>query len=374
MMQEPIRVLHVFGRLDAGGAESRTMDIYRKIDRNKVQFDFAIHTDEECVFSQEIRDLGGKIYSFPRFTGKNFFHYKKCWKQFFKNNPGYKIIHGHQTSTAFIYLQVAKKFSIPVRIAHSRNSNKDSTIKKYTSKLSRFPATDLLAVSKVAGASEFGNKALRKHEVKIVPNAIDASKYSFDQDTRIKKRNELGLRDNLVVGHIGRLHPQKNHRFLLQIFKSLLSVNTQAKLILVGEGELQNNIKQQVSDLQLENQVYFLGRRSDVPELLQAFDILLFPSWYEGLPGVVLEAQAAGLPSIISDTITDEVKITDLVDYVSLDRQTDYWAKMTFNKATITNRENTYNKVVEAGYDTVAIGKWYEDFYFNNITQVKIKR
>lgn len=366
-MKQPIRVLHVFGRLDAGGAESRTMDIYREIDKTKIQFDFAIHTEDECVFSQEVRDLGGKIFTFPRFNGKNYYQYKKKWINFFEKNSNYKIIHGHQTSVAFIYLNVAKQFNIPVRIAHSRNSNKDSKIKKYTSKLSRYAATDLFAVSKVAGASEFGKRLLRNEKVRIIPNGIDAAKYSFKQDIRIKKRKELKVDDKLVIGHIGRLHSQKNHEFLLQIFKELLKINKQAKLLLIGEGELQKQINQRLLDLKIEKHVELLGERSDVPDLLQAFDVLLFPSLYEGLPGVVLEAQAAGLPSIISDTITREVKITDLVEYNSLDAPAMEWATKSLSIVEKTERKNMYPEFVKTGYDIDSVSKQYQDFYINCI-------
>lgn len=369
-MESSIRVLHVFGSLDMGGSESRTMDIYRTIDRKKVQFDFAIHTSEEVFFSNEIESLGGKIFRFPRFNGKNYFSYKKAWVNFLKENPKYKIIHGHQTSTGFIYLKVAKKNNIPLRIAHSRNSNKDNLIKKYTCKISRYYATNLFAVSKLAGVSEFGNKAVRSGKVKIIPNAIDAMKYSYNPEVRKKKRKELGIEDNFIICHIGRFHPQKNHKFLLDCFQYIKSKNNNVKLILIGDGPLKNDIQKEIFDRGIENSVILTGIRSDVPELLQAMDVLVFPSFYEGLPGVVLEAQASGLPCVISDTITDEVKITDLVEFVSLKESAKYWAEKTLTFQQDLQRRNTFEEFVKEGYDIRSVAKWYEEFYLNQAREL----
>ncbi|WP_280770887.1 glycosyltransferase family 1 protein [Salipaludibacillus daqingensis] len=364
-MGELTRVLHVFGRLDSGGAESRTMDIYRCIDKTKVQFDFAIHTEDECFFSEEIRSLGGKIFHFPRFTGKNYFEYKNSWLNFFKSHQQYKIIHGHQTSTGFIYLNEAKKNGIPKRIAHARNSNKDSSIKKYTTRLTRFYATDLLAVSKLAGISEFGKKFVNKGTVKIIPNAIQVNKYSFNNQMRIEKRLELGLINELAVVHIGRFESQKNHDFLLRVFKEAVRKSRNLKLFLIGNGPAIEMVKAKIQQLGIENKVQLLGIRSDVPEILQAMDILLFPSLFEGLPGVVLEAQASGIPCVISENITDEVKITNLVKYVSLSKSPDYWADILLRYSQKFKRINTYSDIVEAGYDIQSVSNYYEELYLS---------
>jgi glycosyltransferase involved in cell wall biosynthesis len=366
-MIEPIRILHVFGRLDSGGAESRTMDIYRAIDKSRVQFDFAIHTVDKCFFTDEVNSLGGKIFSFPRFNGKNYFQYKNAWKLFFKEHPEYKIVHGHQTNTGFIYLYEAKKNNVPVRIAHSRNSNKENVIKKYICKMSRVFATHLFAVSKLAGMSEFGENAVTNGDVKILPNAIEAKKYSYNHVVRKEKRNELGLKDEFTICHIGRFHPQKNHEFLLAIFKRICETYSDAKLIMIGDGVLKSDIEKQISRMDMKNSVMMVGIRSDVPALLQAMDVLLFPSLFEGLPGVVLEAQAAGLPCIISDTITDEVRITDLVEYVSLEKSPEYWAGKVLDLINNSDRRNTYNEIVKAGYDIEMVAMWYEEFYLHSL-------
>jgi glycosyltransferase involved in cell wall biosynthesis len=367
-MSEPIRVLHVLGHLNSGGTESRTMDIYRKIDRSKVQFDFAIHTEDKCFFTDEVKALGGIIFSFPRFNGKNYFQYKKSWNKFFKGHPEYRIVHGHQTTTGFVYLKEAKANNVPIRIAHSRNSNKENLVKKHLCKLSKLYATHLFAVSRIAGISEFGYKAVNNGLVRIIPNAIDAEKYSFNKEIRKNKRKELGLKDEISVFHIGRFHPQKNHMFVLEVFKEILSLEPTAKLFLVGDGELRDRIVDEITDMKIENSVTLLGIRSDVPDLLQAADALLFPSFYEGLPGAVLEAQAAGLPCVISDSITDEVGITDLVEYVSLEKDAQYWANRLICSLKNYNRRNTYHEIVQAGYNIESVSKWYQDFYLNQVS------
>lgn len=369
-MDEPIRVLHVFGRLDSGGAESRTMDIYRQVDKSKVQFDFAIHTEDNCFFTNEVKSLGGRIYSFPRFNGKNYFQYKNSWNKFFKEHPEYKIIHGHQTNTAFVYLKEAKTNNVPIRIAHSRNSDKENMIKRYLCKLSKMFATHLFAVSKIAGSSEFGEKAVNDGIVKILPNAIDAKKYSFNEKTRKNKRLELGIENELLIIHIGRFHPQKNHIFLLEVFSQILKLEPKCKLLLVGDGPLRDEIVKEIFDKNIQESVITAGIRSDVPELLQAADILLFPSLFEGLPGVVLESQAAGLPCIISDSITEEVKVSDLVEYISLNASINHWANKVLSSINKRERGNMIQDIVKAGYDVNSVSKWYEKFYIERYTFV----
>lgn len=372
---EPLRVLHVFGGLDSGGAESRTMDIYRKLDKDKVQFDFLIHTNKKGFFEDEILNMGGRIHRVPRLSFKTIFAYSNAVKNFFNSHPEYKIVHGHMLSTAFIYLKIAKSKGVPVRIAHSRSGSraqKDvvAKIKNFTDKLSRLHATHLFAVSKLAGYGAFNKKRVESGEVKIIPNAIDSKRYNFNENKRNEIREKLGLNNNLVIGHIGRFSPQKNHLFILNVFTEIQKNQPKSKLVLIGDGPMQSQIKEKITALDLEDSAFLLGVREDVQDLLQAMDVLLFPSTHEGLPGVVLEAQAAGLPSVISDTITDEVKITDLVKYISLTMEKDDWAKEVINMVMETERENTHESIVKVGYDIASVAKWYESFYLDSINKV----
>lgn len=362
-MSDPIRILHVFGRLDAGGAESRTMDIYRNIDRNKIQFDFVVHTEDKSFFTDEVIELGGKIHSFPRFNGKNIFAYRKQWETFFSQNPNYNIVHGHMTTTAFIYLKAAKKFNVPIRIAHSRNANRETIIKKILSRFSKESATHLFAVSKLAGISEFGLKAFENGQVRVIPNAIDAKKYEFNCEIRNIKRKEFNIGNENLFINVASFTKQKNHSFLLEIFNDILKEEPKSKLLLVGDGKLRLEIEKKIKELKIEKSVIIAGVRSDVPELLQSADALIFPSFYEGLPGVVLEAQAAGLPCVISKSITDEVGITNLVEFISLNKNTTYWSKEIFRKINETTRRSTLNDVRNAGYDITTVSEGYEKFY-----------
>ena len=363
-MGNAVRVLHVFGRLDSGGAESRTMDIYRHIDRSKVQFDFAVHTEDECFFSQEVRQLGGRIHAFPRFKGTNYREYKKAWDDFFQNHPEYDIIHGHMTTTAFIYLKRAKKHGLKKRIMHARNANKDTVIKYVLSRLGKKYATDLFAVSKLAGLSEFGKKAFKNNQVQIIPNAIEVDKYTFDEHSREHYRNEFQLsNDNKAIIHIGRFHKQKNHEFLIDIFSELRKNHSNYELFLVGDGPLKKEIMDKVKQLSLEEHVWFLGVRDDVPKLLSAMDMLVFPSLYEGLPGVVLEAQASGLPCFISDQITKEVVLSDNVKQISLNQDKNDWIETIIKCNVEEDRIQQANILKQQGFDIVDVASFYQDLY-----------
>lgn len=371
LRMKPIRVLHVFGALNANGAESRVMDIYRHIDRTKVQFDFLIHTEQKGSLENEIIRLGGRIYRIPRFGLKTVFAYNKSVKAFFNSHHEFKIVHGHILSTAFIYQNAAKKIGVPVRIAHSRCAsrteiNAQNIIKELCERLARFYVTDEFAVSREAGMSAFGNHNVVSGKTKILPNAINTTTYLFNHSKRILKREEFHISNKYVVGHIGRFEHQKNHDFIIDIFDQVYKRVPNSLLILVGDGELRPIVQDKVNKLGLNNNVIFTGIRSDVPDILQAVDVLVFPSFYEGLPGVVLEAQAAGLPCVISDSITSEVKITNLVEYVSLNKNAAYWADRVLRFGKGFKRRNTYDEIVDAGYDIEAVAGWYQEFYLKH--------
>ena len=311
-----LRVLHVFGSLDLGGAESRIMDVYRNIDRSKIQFDFAVHTAKPEYFHEEIFRLGGRIFHLPKFKGINYFNYQKKWKELLTENPEIKIIHGHMTTTAFIYLKIAKKNKIIKRIVHARSSNKDTWIKNITSKLSRFQATHFLAVSKTAAVSEFGKK-ISNTKAKILYNGIPFKNFYYSFEKRIEFRKDFAFSENQkIIVHIGRFHKAKNHKFLLKVFKSLSENNQALRLLLIGEGPLLNQIKSFVNKNNLSDIVYFLGIRNDINEILNGSDLFLFPSFYEGLPSVVIESQLCDLPIICSSNITREVKIGDNIEFI----------------------------------------------------------
>lgn len=365
-MPQPIRILHVFGALNRGGAETMIMNIYRNIDREKVQFDFIMHCSEKCDYTAEIETLGGKIYALPRFKGKNCFAYVKAWNHFFQQHPAYKIIHGHVRSTAAIYLSIAKKYGL-VTIAHSHSTSNGTGFPAVVKNSMQYPvryiADYLFACSKGAGEWMYGKKAVQKSNFKVIRNAIDISKYVFDEIKRKTAREQLGIDGKFVIGHVGRFQYPKNHRFLLEVFKEIYTQNRQSVLLLVGDGEMRPQIEQKIAQLNLQDCVILTGVRSDVPELLHAMDVFLFPSLFEGFPVTVVEAQAAGLPCVLSDSITKDVCITPLVAYMSLHQPAKAWTNKTVQLQKDCNRQNTCENIKEAGYDIHKNAEWIESFY-----------
>lgn len=365
-MQKPIRILHVLGGLSLGGAESRVMDLYRNIDREKMQFDFLVHSAEEEHFDKEIRELGGNVYRIPRFKVYNWFDYKRALKQFFSKHHEFQAVHGHMTSTASIYLPIAKKSGIPITIAHARSAGVPAGIKGLLTRIIRYPlkyrADFCLACSKEAGEAVYGKRWVKKGRVLVIPNAIAAKKYVYDEEVRNKMRKELLLEDKLVIGHVGSFRMPKNHGFLIRIFAEIHKHREDAVLLLLGEGVLMDAVKTQVEELGLTEAVRFLGNRSQVSRYYQAMDFLVFPSFFEGLPGTVIEAQTAGLKCLISGTITKEVQITELVRAESLQQPAAEWAQYVLENCEY-ERRSRLEDIKRAGFDIEAQVKRYEEIY-----------
>lgn len=356
-----IRVLQVVTYMGRGGLETMLMNYYRHIDRRKVQFDFLVHRDFEADYDQEILSMGGRIYHVSRLIPWSR-RYRKELKQFFKAHPEYKIVHVHQDCLSSVALQCAKECGIPVRIAHSHSSsavkNLKYPIKLYYMKKIPCYATHLFACGEQAGDWMFsGNK------YEIVRNAIDTVKYRYSTDVAKQVRDELGLQDNLVVGHVGNFTPAKNHSFLLEVFQEILKVEPQARLLLVGGGDGLQTMQDKVQSMDMTGKVLFTGIRSDVYKLLQVMDVFVFPSLYEGLPVTMIEAQASGLPSVISDGVPEECVITfGLVTVMKLSDSPCDWAKHIAERLRV-KRENYLSEIQAAGYDIITAAKELEDFY-----------
>lgn len=362
-----IRVLQVFGRMDRGGAESMIMNIYRAIDKSSVQFDFVVHTCDECAFDKEIRQLGGKIYHIPRFDGKNFFLYCKEWKKLFSEHTEWKIIHGHMRSTASIYLSIAKKFGY-ITITHSHSISSGSGFSAHIKNILQYPLRLIsdyyFACSKVAGEWLFGKKICKNKRFFILNNAIDLEKYSYDSEIRQLIRKKAKSENNVIVGHIGRFHESKNHDFLIQIFLKIFHKNPDSCLWLIGDGERKAEIEQKVNDYRLSENVKFLGIRSNIAELLQAIDVIVFPSLFEGLPVSIIEAEAAGVPCLVSDNVSSECKITNNVVFKSLNDSAESWATEALELARQPH-SNTQTEMKKANYDINDTAKWLEKFYMS---------
>lgn len=363
---EILHVLHVFGKLNRGGAESRVMDLYRNMDRTKVQFDFMQHTTRVCDFQPEIEQLGGKVYHVPPFRFWNYFSYCKAWKQFISEHPEIRIVHGHMTSTASIYLPIAHKKGV-FTIAHSRNAGVDKGIKGKLTKVLRRNLKEkcdrCFACSKLAGEAVFGKEAMEHGNVTIIPNAIDAARFTFDPEVRKQKREELHIQpQEFLIGEVGRFDPQKNQKYAVEILAECRKKNFPAKLILIGEGPLMEDVRQQVEELQLQEYVIFTGLQKNVMPFYQAMDFFLLPSFYEGLPGVAVEAQASGLRGILSDAITTETAMTTLMEFRSVQEPAKVWADR-IAACGHYERQNMLKQMQETGFDVKNLAKRLQDFY-----------
>lgn len=335
-MEKKIVVLQVLSCLELGGAESRVMDLCRHMKDSGVQYDFLLHDTGPDHYEEEAVQLGCRIYRVPRFRFFNYFSYRRAMQNFFVEHPEIDIVQGHMTSTAAIYLPIAKKCGVKATISHVRSAGVDPGIKGKLTKWLRRKLdhkTDYMwACSTEAAKAVYGEKHVSAGEVRIIPNAVEVDRYV---STEVLKeagggiRKKYHLEDRFVVGHVGRFHYAKNHEFLLKVFAEILKEQKNAALLLVGEGSLMEETRRQAKELDLLDHVVFAGRQSAVEKYYQAMDVLVFPSRYEGLPGTVVEAQAAGLPCVVSDTVTRDVGVTELVDYESLNRSPREWAVIT---------------------------------------------
>lgn len=356
----PIRILHIVTYMGRGGLETMLMNYYRAIDRNRIQFDFLTHRDFRADYDDEIEALGGRIYRLPNLNPFSR-SYLDALDHFFAEHPEYRIVHSHLDCMSAIPLKAARKHGVPVRIAHAHSSRQDRDL-KYPLKLLfkrgiARQATQLFACGREAGKWMFGTDDFR-----VLNNAIDAERYRFDPKVRQEVRSELGIpADALVAGHVGRFMAPKNHGFLLRIFAELPD---HARLLLVGDGELRAENEQLAEVLGIRDQVIFAGLRSDVDRMLQAMDVFVFPSLYEGLPLSIIEAQAAGLPCLISDKVPIECKKTELVTQIPLDASPAKWAEAVLSAAKMP-RENTLSQIREAGFDIRANAEWLQNYYLS---------
>ena len=376
-MAQGIRVLHVLGNTQLGGAESRVMDLYRHMDRERVRFDFLVHTEKEGHFDKEIKELGGQIFCVPRFRLYNFFSYRKAVKNFFEGHREFQAVQGHITSTASIYLPIAKKAGIPVTIAHARSAGVDKGIKgKMTRWMRRNlskKADYLFTCSELAGISVFGEKAVREGKTIFIPNAIDCRLFAYNEKKRMELRRKLGIEDKYVIGHVGRFHYAKNHEYLLHIFAELCKkekLNEDLKnkksfvLLLLGEGSGMEGARALAEELGIADTVYFLGNRDNIYDYYQAMDYFVYPSRYEGLPGTMVEAQASGLKCVMSDTICREVAVTELVHTMDIRADAALWADYIRETADY-QRKSHVEEMQKAGFDVNGQAERMMAFYEN---------
>ncbi|MDD4085548.1 MAG: glycosyltransferase, partial [Acidaminococcaceae bacterium] len=328
---EPIRILHENVIMDLGGIETQLMRIYRNIDRSKVQFDFLVHRAEQGAYDSEIRALGGKIHYAEPFNPFRHAQYITSMKKIFREHPEYKIMLAH-SELALHPLKTAKEAGVPVRICYSHNGQLVVDLKRlfieYEKLFLKTCCTKMFAVSESAARYTYGDKAVNEGKVRIIRNGIIIEDFVFDRQKRTAKRKELGLEGKFIVGHVGRFMKQKNHIFLLEVFKCLSDSEKDAHLLLVGEGRLENSIRQSVKKLGIAEKTTFLGNRMDVPDLMKAMDVFVLPSLWEGFPNVAIEAQASALPIFLSQNITAEAAFSKHAKRLPLALGAESWAKI----------------------------------------------
>lgn len=361
---KPVRVLNLFTIMNRGGAETMVMNYYRKINRERVQFDFLVHREEEGAYEKEIKELGGRIYRMPPMYPQNFSLYKKEIRKFFQEHPEYQIIHSHMSELGYFALKEAAYQGIPVRICHAHNAPYGFDMKmimRHYFKRKMMPyLTHMFMCGKESGDWLFG----KENEQKFIQlnNAIDTKQFLYNKEIESEVRKELRLGDRFVVGHVGRFNKQKNHKFLLEIFGEIAKRKDDAVLILVGDGELNNKIKTYAKKLGIIEKIKFLGVREDVNRIIQCFDAFLFPSLFEGLGIVLIEAQAAGIPCFTSaNVVAKEAKITSLFHYIALERTAKEWGGYLLDH--LEQKKNMKNEIIKAGYDLESNINWLEEFY-----------
>lgn len=367
---KPIRILYVNGGImSRGGIESFMMNYYKYFDKDKIQVDFIVHGFEKGIYDDEIKSMGGKIYNVP-IKSKDYFGNISALTKIFRSG-NYKVVHSHMDAMSMVVLKIAKKCGIPIRIAHSHNTQHLTKnlakyfINEYARKNITKYATHYFACSHAAGRWLFGTKFTDK-KITVINNAINLNDYLFNNAKRNELREKYDLNSKYVIGHVGRFDYQKNHMFLLEIFRELLKKKPDSILFLVGDGHLRSDIESKITDLNIGNNVIIAGIRNDVSQLMNAFDIFCLPSHFEGLPVVLVEAQANGLKCITSDTVTTEVDISGDTKFIGLGNEfIDVWVNNIVELNRDPNRTIDNDLFIDAGYSISHEAQKLQDTYLS---------
>lgn len=323
-----IRVLHSVSNMDRAGIETMLMNYYRKIDRSEVQFDFLCNKTKPGAYDEEIKQLGGRIFHTPGLNPFKYPQYLKYMKKLFKDHPEYKIIEAHNGALGFYALFAAKLNNVPVRIfhAHGASITKDwkMPLKLVCKSLLPCSINQNYTCGIAAAECYFGKKKVAQGDYVLVPNAIDVPKFTYNSITRNTMRTKYNIKDKHVIGHVGRFMAQKNHKFLIDVFSEYLKLDEKAYLVLLGDGELMDEMKKKANDLNISDAILFAGNVGNANEWYQMFDCFVLPSIWEGLPVVGVEAQAADLPCVFSDSITREIGFSDKVQFISTTNKKDW--------------------------------------------------
>lgn len=360
------RVLHYVSKMNRGGQETFIMNVFRNINKEKIKFDFLCSENGEGDYDEEIKKLGGNIYNLRPLTKQ---HFKlisilfSLWKKLRIQSRNHDIfeIHTQHAMDAFLSAIIAKKAGFKTVIVHSHNSN---TLYHFRLHFLFKPLLKFINIKRFACGEEAGKWMFGNSQFLVIKNGINLKEFIFSKKNRDLIKKENGLENTIIIGHVGRFNKQKNQGFIVKIFQEFLKINNKSKLLFIGAGEEEETIKRNIKEKHLENKISFLGVRNDVSKLYQVMDLFIFPSLFEGLPVVLIEAQASSLPCLVSDTVTKEVKVTDKIKFFSLKRSARDWARelncllMEFN-----NREDETLTIKKHGYDINDVAKRLEKIY-----------
>lgn len=365
------RLLCILSGMNAGGAETFLMKLYRCLDRDQYQMDFCINTKEKCFYDDEIIRLGGRIYRIPS-KSEDLKAFKKQLSEIVSQYKYLYVLRITSNAMGFLDLKIAKKAGAQVCIARSSNASDGGGLKTSLAhrlgKILYKQYVDVkIAPSDLAAKYTFGEKAYKNGDVLLLHNGVDLNLFRYDANGRKSVRNAFGIsEDTKLIGHVGRFNSQKNHSFLLDIFQQIHIQNPDSRLLLVGAGDLEQEIRAKVHQLQLDEKVIFAGIRRDIPQLMSAMDVFIFPSLYEGMPNTVIEAQACGLQCIIADTITKEAKVTDLVSYMRLSDSPSEWAETALAKIRDDNQRERYSdEMNQKGYGIKQCAELFTQIVFD---------
>ncbi|MHA6481486.1 glycosyltransferase [Paenibacillus sp. strain BS8-2] len=361
-----IRILHIMGSMGVGGAETFIMKLFRKVNSEQVVFDFVLDSSEKFFYENEILELGGRIYRVPLKSEKPIKSFLELIK-IVKENHYKAVFRASAHSFSFLDLLAAHLGGANCKVIRSTNSSVGSSkLHTYLHKLG-IPYLNLLSSLRLSPSREaaewmFGKKMGSSNKVIILKNGVDLNLFQFDIVRREKIRKEFDIGTKRVFGHIGRFSEQKNHSYIIDVFYNIYKKNKESVLLLFGEGELENRTREKVRELNLEGNVIFGGIRTDIADILMAMDVLLFPSIYEGMPNVLIEAQATGLKCIVSDSITKEVVITNLIKMLPL-QSIDNWVDEAIKTESCTNRQDSTQKLIAEGYDINQVAELLQTYY-----------
>ncbi|MFQ8891840.1 MAG: glycosyltransferase family 1 protein [Clostridium sp.] len=380
MEKEKIEVVQFCEKWGSGGLEAFVMNVYRNINNDEIKFKILLSQNKGNGYDKEIEMLGGSKKVLLSNKTKSpmirvIRNYIKFYKEIKRNN--YKIIHFNAcNASVMICVFIAKIAGVPIRIVHSHNTDigkKHKLIKTIYHKICKniFGKTGTLYYAcSVNAANWLFTPKIVKNKVEIIKNGIDVTKFIFNEDNRKKVRSELGIENKFVLGHVGRFGVQKNHSFLIDIFYEVYKKNKESVLLLIGVGELEEEIKNKVKLLGIESQVFFLGLKSNIPQYLHAMDAFVFPSLFEGLGIVAIEAQAAALKIFASDVVPQEANITEYFNYISLEKSATEWAEKILKCKEGYIRRDCSQEIKENGYDIKKVAKEMENIYINEYNKI----